>query len=268
MKRTEPSMLHSTLSKVLIKIAPEGKSIYNRFISIITDYRLGQYDKLAVDAGKFVEEIVKIIAKKEGVRVDKIIKRTIDNISNTLNNKKDHLYKEKKAVLEIAYYSIYNLRNIRDAAHANSSKISDWDSRHIVETSIWVLQELLRIYGNVKEEDIINIFFPFVGLYETLKLVEIIDGKLIPLKDNISGKELVLYALFISGNCLTPKEVIKAINGIKPSTVYVHLRNLAKDNLVVNLKKSGRVCYKITSKGRKYIFDKLYEYSDKRKEVV
>ena len=238
-------------------IPGEGKSLYDRYVEVINDFRLEQLDKLGVDAGKFVEEFVKVIAIIEGL-VDKInlnrkksIKVAIDRIISSITDSE-----EKELMLNIAYYSIYRIRNKRDAAHINSTPVSPWDARHIVETSTWLLQELLRIYTNLSRDEIINLFYPLSISLNHLKAIEYIDGKLVPLIENIGYNEQILLVLLWKNECIKPIDIIETLPNIKDKTVYNALYKLSKNNLIVKI--GGRFgCYKITSKGRQVIFEFL-----------
>ncbi|MEB3861121.1 MAG: hypothetical protein GSR84_02740 [Desulfurococcales archaeon] len=259
-KLIRQSLFPESLRHKLEDVASDkGKYLYDRYIELINDYRLGMFDKLGVDAGKFVEEFIKIVSSIEGVPVESSkVKTTIDKINSTLSHKgKGNKGKEKKIMLEVAYYSIYTLRNSRDAAHANQTPISQWDARHIIETATWLLEEFLRIYGNLSEEVIENIFSPFSISTYILRVVENIDDKLVPLVDELKIKDLILLTLMSSKNsCLSPKDIINTIPEAKPGTIYRELRELAKENLIIKV--GGRKgCYEITSKGRKFIHDTI-----------
>ncbi len=233
----------------------KGERLYERYIRLLNDYRLGLLDKLGVDAGKFVEELVDIVADIEGVTSkDSRVRVTIDAINKVLKRKGN---KEKQIMLEIAYYSIYALRNSRDAAHANPTPISQWDARHIIDTATWLLEEFLRIYGGLSGDVIENIFYPFSLPTGALRVVENVEGKLVPLVDNLRSKDLVLLALILSeSDCLSPKDIIKIIPEAKPGTIYPKLRELANGHFIVKVDdKNG--CYKITSKGRNFIYKRI-----------
>lgn len=261
----------SILSK-LESVAPKmGKTLYKRYTVLINDYRLEQFDKLGVDAGKFVEEFVRVVLLLEGLSnklniKKKSIKNIIDNIISSLKNQNKPNAEEKEVMLNIAYYSIYILRNRRDAAHINPTPLSQWDARHIIETSTWLVQELLRIYGNVNDEEIVNLFYPFNNFLNYLKVVEFVDGRFVPLVEKLGYKEQILLVLLSKSECLTPKEIINIIPNIKPVTVYDSLYKLSKKNLVVKIgDRFG--CYKITSKGIQYILDKIKNYYLNNEEV-
>ncbi|MEB3825288.1 MAG: hypothetical protein LRS47_01305 [Desulfurococcales archaeon] len=257
------SLFPENLRHRLEAIVPEkGERLYKRYIELINDSRLGLLDKLGVDAGKFVEEFVEIVAGIEGVPIKPPIKSkvkaTINAISSALKQKvEENESREKQIMLEVAYYSIYMLRNSRDAAHAKPTPISQWDARHIVETATWLLEEFLRIYGGLSRDVVENIFYPFSLPISILRVVEIIDGKLVPLVDKLESKDLVLLALISSeSDCLAPKDIIKIIPEAKSGTIYPKLRELAKGNYIVKV--GGRKgCYKITSKGRNFIYERI-----------
>ena len=253
------SLFPENLRHRLEAIVPEkGKSLYERYIRLINDFRLGLLDKLGVDAGKFVEEFVEIVAGIEGVPIKPKVRVTINAINSALKQKGgENEGREKQIMLEVAYYSIYVLRNSRDAAHANPTPISQWDARHIIETATWLLEEFLRIYGGLSRDVVENIFYPFSLPIDILRVVENIDGKLVPLVDKLGSKDLVLLALISSeSDCLAPKDIIEMIPEAKSGTIYPKLRELAKGNFIVKV--GGRNgCYKITSKGRNFIYERI-----------
>jgi len=237
-----------------------AEHLIQRYIAIINSYRLDMLNHLAVEAGKFVEEFVGTVGALENINIKNLIKvrNKIDEIKKELNKKDDKKRKEKQIMLEIAYYSIYALRNTRDAAHANLTPISPWDARHIVDTATWLLEEFLRIYGNLSKNTIESIFYPFsTATTRMLKVIEIIDGKVVPLVDKLSIKEQVLLVLIsIEKDCLSPKEIINMLPNVKPNSVYSTLRSLVADRLVVKIgKRNG--CYKITNNGKKFIHNKI-----------
>ena len=122
------------------------------------------------------------------------------------------------------------------------------------------MEEFLRIYGHISNDVINNIFSIFSSPVEMLKIIENIDGKIVPLIDRLSTKERILLVINESEKkCLTPKDIIKSIPGAKVKTIYSSIRELEKLELVVDIGNGRRKCLAITKKGINFVYGKLGE---------
>jgi hypothetical protein len=146
------------------------KELIENYEKILTEYRKGEWDNTLLSAGRFAENVFRVlhfIRTKEVVREIESIQEEIKALQSEPQQTLDESI--RVIIPKIAASIPYTLRSKRNVAHIKPVDPTYIDATLSVATCDWILAELLRLY-HASEDDkilemingIINRKIPFV----------------------------------------------------------------------------------------------------------
>ncbi len=221
----------------------ENKDILNNVLLIADYFRIGDWDKIALESGRFVENTAMYLSKKAGKCEDsKII-----NVSNILSCLYKH-YKNKgeyKVLLSVLK-SIYTVRS--SIVHETIRPTTE--HYYLLLAVYWTFIKLLELYCNQNFDGnayLAEIFAPV----ERLRKIIFEEGRLIVLDDRkYTLKERILLGFYHKNSWLTLSELVEILGKYDTkNNVSSTLSKLKREGLVIH--KDGK--WKITTKGKKEV---------------
>lgn len=214
-------------------------------ILLLTDYfRIGDWDKIALESGRFVENAAIYLSKKTGKCDDpKIIKVPSNVLSCLYKHFKDN---GDFRVLLSVLKSIYTVRS--SIVHETIEPTTE--HYYLLLAVYWAFIKLLELYCKDSFEGntyLAEIFAPV----ETLRMLTFEEGRLIVLDDRrYTLKERILLALYHRNSWLTLKDLREMLGEDgKRRNVSPELSRLKKEELIIHKDRK----WKISTKGKKEV---------------
>ena len=212
-------------------------------------YYLGDHRPTEVNAGRFAEAALRILEHALLETYTPLSRSlpalTTHRLAQFENAKSDH--ESLRIHIPRALFSIYAVRNKRDAAHLNDGIDANLqDATYVVAVLDWVLAEFVRIYHNVPASTAQAIIDNLTT--REVPVVEEIDGQ--PVLSKAMGvSDQILVFLYRAGrDCgLEIAELERQMRYPDRSNLRRAAKNLDKKGLVLCHPESGRV--HITSSG-------------------
>lgn len=221
----EASGLPSSVSRRLLKEYAEAKRRYH----------LGDHGPTAVDAGRFAEAAIRI--------VENALFQTYTPLGKTLpalNTKRLAQFEAATGANESlrvhiprALFSVYAIRNKRDAAHLGDSIVANLqDATYVMSVLDWVLAELVRIYHDFSPEEAQATITDLV--VREVPVVEEIAGQPV-LSKRLGVSDRILVFLYRAGRDrgLSIPELQRQMRHPDRSNLTKAIRNLDKQGLVL-----------------------------------
>src|SRR5260370_22707278 len=152
------------------------EQLLSEYISQEKRYILRDWEPATLDGGQFVEAAARIVYQFDSGNLNRT-KKVDDCLSYVEDpkNQNTHSFPERKSALHLCKVirTIYKFRSDRGAVHIDPLYTANQlDSRLVIDNSMWVLSELLRIFwsGDRKEveraiREILQYEIPAVGRF-------------------------------------------------------------------------------------------------------
>ncbi len=232
--------------------------LLTEYISQEKRYILGDWEPATLDGGQFVEAAARLLYHQDSARLDR--RRKVGDCLDYVEDVKGqhvHRFPDRKAALHISKVlrTMYKFRSDRGAVHIDPVYTANQlDSRLVVETSRWVLSELLRMFwsGDRKKvaraiREILRYEIPAVGKYE--------DQLLVQRPDCTAGEEIMLL-LHASGEKGLTREELGRFVRKAASSVTEAIQNLDQEREIIAMN-TGH--YRHTDRGARRVVQDLAE---------
>lgn len=243
LKQVEAGFVASGLPPAVVR------HLLQEYIDAKGRYYLGDHRPTEVDAGRFAEAALRLV------------EHALFGTHTALSKSMPKLTTQRLAQLESAacaheslrvhvpraLFSVYAVRNKRDAAHLNDGIDANLqDATYVVAVLDWVLAEFVRIYHDVPAAMAQAIIADLV--VREVPVVEEIDGQPVLLKA-LGLSDRILVFLYRAGRDLGLEipELQRQMRHPDRSNLTKAVNNLDKKGLVLRHPKSGRA--HITSAG-------------------
>lgn len=230
--------------------------LLSEYVSQEKRYILGDWEPATLDGGQFVEAAARILYHKDSGKLDRRrkVKDCLEYVED-LRQLNKHCMPDRKAALHLCKVlrTIYKFRSDRGAVHIDPVYTANQlDSRLLIESSRWVLSELLRVFwsGDRQEvtkaiREILHFEIPAVGRFEDQLLVQ---------RTDCTAEEEILLLLHSSGeNGLTRKELGRFVRKAA-SSVTEAMQSLHDKREIIDLRTG---CYRLTERGVRRVIEDL-----------
>lgn len=225
------------------------KRLLGEYVEAKRRFHLGDHQPTAVDAGRFAEAALRIV------------EHALFQSHTPLTKSLSPLNAQRLAAFEAAtsareslrihipraLFSVYAIRNKRDAAHLNDGIDANLqDATYVIGVLDWVLAEFVRIYHNVSPAVAQTIIDNLV--VREVPVIEEIDGQPV-LSTNLGVSDQILVFLYRTGrdDGLAVAELQRQMRHPDRSNLTKAVKNLDKKGLVLLHPSSGKA--HITSSG-------------------
>lgn len=232
----------------------------DEYISCERRYIQRDWEPSQLDGGQFAEVAGRILYHQDSGNLNRS-KDLNDCIRYVENENIQHLIVPRSDAIHIARVlkTIYKFRSQRGAVHVSPNySPNHMDSRFLVESVRWIMNEFLRLFWNGDREEVarairelLQFDVPVIGVFEGLLLVQ---------RTDLSTEEEILLLLHYAGDGgFSRREIGKAVQ-FAPSTITASLKKLVARNVreVVQLPNGN---YRLTDLGsrrvRRDLSDKL-----------
>ncbi len=192
-----------------------------------TKFRLDDYESCLVNAGKFVEAVLKCLRyKRTGDEVDAL---KVDTEINQLEGATS-LNESERMTIPRTLRIIYEHRNKRGGAHNSSFDPIRMDSTLVVAAASWVMEELTRLY--LTNDPVAAQALVANLMIKELPFVEEIDGDYLVLPPGSARVhlEFILYIRYPSRCSLD--DLVRWLHTHKANNIRTTLRDMRQRNLV------------------------------------
>jgi hypothetical protein len=210
---------------------PEAKAdeILYHYRALRRDARLERYSSCEVEAGKFVEAILKCFHyQRTGEEVD-ALPAAADQMISQLESDTKHFNDTERLIILKALRLIYTFRNKRGAAHNSSFDPLQMDCALVVALANWVMEELIRLY--LTNDDAAVRALVDSLLVKDIPLVEQIDDDRLVLKPGLSARIQLELLLYREPNRCQVKDLARWIHDQSIDNIRTTLRDMRKKNL-------------------------------------
>lgn len=187
-------------------------------------FRLQDWEKCLVRAGKFAEAIMKgICFLRTGQVTDSIsVETEINEVA-----KRTDLHDSVRLLIPRAVRVVYDHRSKRGGAHIGPFDPNPMDCMLVTSLADWVFAELVRLYYTGDPEQAAAIVDNLIA--KSIPLVERIGEDYIVLSPRTSARQeigLILYSRYPERS--TPTELIKWMPYQSPENIRASLRNMER----------------------------------------
>jgi hypothetical protein len=225
------------------------KRLLKEYVDAKRRYHLGDHRPTEVDAGRFAEAALRLVEHALFQSYTPLSKNMPKLTTQRLAQFESATSPHDSLRIHIprALFSVYAVRNKRDAAHLNDGIDANLqDATYVVAVLDWVLAELVRIYHAVPAATAQAIIDDLV--VREVPVIEEIDGQ--PVLSKVIGvSDRILVFLYRAGRDLglDIPELQRQMRHSDRSNLTKAVRNLDKKGLVLLHPRSGRA--HITSSG-------------------
>jgi len=208
-----------------------SKNIANLYHSIQKSFQLHDYKKVANEVGLFCDGILMALwilydntrFPITGVNFDNKC-RALMNMekyepdSSLTNDENDNNIISDESIriyIPRALLSIYTLRSKRQVAHLRGLEIDYLDTLMIVQSSSWVLSEILSIISGIPDNETMEILQNVGRMH--LPIVEWIHDELVLGKETICMDQAILVIIAVSGGSMGHTAAIKILRQNYPN---------------------------------------------------
>jgi hypothetical protein len=220
-----------------------------------TGYIKGDWEKASLNAGKFIETIVRMLqhlTSQDGsfdsgdIRVDREL-RKIMNLPKGVVDDSLRLRIPRVAL------AVYDVRNNRNVAHSDREiSPNRIDSYFVVSACDWILAELTRLFLTDNLGELRDAIAQIIE--RKVPIAEKIDGDIVILKPDLTYKDKMLVTLYTEHpQRLTNGQLRDWTKPRHDSYVTQYLRRLEEEGLVHRNQQGSR----LTSSGLRYVEEQI-----------
>jgi hypothetical protein len=220
------------------------KELLENYEKVLVEYRKGKWEDSLLIAGRFVENVFRIL---HYLRSGEVVKE-IESIQDEVNalQKESKLDESVRVVIpRIAVSFPYTLRSKREVAHVKPVSPTYIDATLSITACDWIIAELIRLYHTSDENKILEIINKLVS-----RKVPFIErhGNQTFVTKRLSCKGEILLLLLDSPDGLGRNDLGKILGKhYTQSTITEALQELEEDRLIVYSENAKR--YYITGPG-------------------
>jgi hypothetical protein len=201
-------------------------ALVDEFVSMEKRFIQRDWEPTELDGGQFCEILSRILYHQDSgnKNYNKSVKDCIRYIENKdVNHELDTVCNAGHLCLVIK--TIYKFRSQRGAIHISPTyKANHMDSRYLMDSTRWLMNETLRIFWNSDRElvakairELIQFDVPCIGKYDDVILVQRLD---------LNAEEEILILLHYAGDGGFSRNEIGLYSFFKPSTITNTLNRL------------------------------------------
>jgi len=222
------------------------KDLIESYEKVLIEYKRAKWGDTLLFAGRFVENVFRILHYIRTGEVVKEIESIQDEIKLLQNESKDKLDESIRIIIPRIASSIpYTLRSKRDVAHVKFVDPSYIDATLSVTACDWILAELIRLYHTSNENKILEMIN--VLIRKKMPFIER-HGEEIFITKRFGWKGEILLLLSEAPDGLERSEIGKVLERYyAPSTITEALQKLVEERFVVYSETTKR--YYITGPG-------------------
>jgi hypothetical protein len=229
------------------------KRMLLEYVEVKRRFHLGDHRPTAVNAGRFAEAALRVVESALFGKCTPIGKSLPTFNSQRLAQFESAASAHESLRVHIprALYSVYAVRNKRDAAHLNDSIDPNLqDATYVVSVLDWVLAEIVRTFHNISPDAAQGVIDDLVT--REVPVIEEIDGQPV-ISKTLTVKDTILVYLYRAGRDtgLTIAELQRQMRHGDRSNLTKAVKNLDSSGLAL-LHPDTRKAH-ITSKGMAYV---------------
>jgi hypothetical protein len=198
----------------------------DEFISCERRYIQRDWEPAQLDGGQFAEIAARILYHQDSGNLNRS-KDLSDCLKYIDNEGVQHLMVPRSDAIHIARVlrTIYKFRSQRGAVHLSTNySPNHMDSRFLVESVRWVMNEFLRLYWNGDREEVARTIRELLQF--DVPVIGVFGGVLLVQRTDLAPEEEILLLLHYAGEeGLSRREIGKAAKFV-PSTVTRSLQRL------------------------------------------
>ncbi|MHC4406777.1 MAG: hypothetical protein ACYTG0_44715 [Planctomycetota bacterium] len=177
------------------------EQMLDEFLSIERRYALRDWEPATLDGGQFAEASARLIYHQDSGNLSRrrAVNRRLEYIEDP-NNNSSHAFPGRKSSLHLCKVirTVYKFRSDRGAVHIDPDySANQLDSRLVIETTRWILSEILRVFWQGDRttvaaaiREIVEFDVPIIGQY---------DGRLLVQRTDCTTEEEILLLLYQAG---------------------------------------------------------------------
>ena len=249
------NILSQTIDKDIVK------DLVNSYEKVKDEFIKGNYEEAQSKSGKFVDNVFRTLNYIiTGQALKEIKPNEMSKISEKLRNANGSKYPESIRLLipDIAQSLIYQPRSKLGSVHQKPVTPDFIDAKLTVESSDWIMAELLRQYDTRDVEKVSFLINNVVKEY--IPIIQRVGDEIFVDAD-VKCDEEILIRLHESTNGLTRKELGEAMRHFDSSTISNSLKKLQKPPRDVFLTRGKK--YVIAESTRKKISKRILELSNR-----
>ncbi len=234
----------------LKNVLPEKiiKEIEAEYLGIKHSYYSKDVTSCGIHAARFCELVSALICQTELAQLKNINSIHFNqNIEKLLKSQKNSARDEiLKLLIPRVLSSIYTLRNKKKIAHIKEYIPERIDMKYIRISIDWILSQLLLIYCNINNNDVIK-WLESISFEEIKGLERFEDGNIIFFDHKISipNKILISLSMFYSGGRIDKKELFENLD-IKNNSSFITALGRLKERRMIHQNNKGII---LTKKG-------------------
>ena len=189
-------MKYNQIEKMLKNEIPEGliKPLFEHFQKANNEFLKENWDYVGNEIGKFIEIAFRIVQNKNLEQYTPINEKlpTITEGFLKVFEQSNNVGEEYRIIIPRALYTMYCIRNKRGMIHINNINPNRMDALYLINSSKWILSEIIRLTSNIDFEiamkiidDILHKTIPYI--WRNNDIVRVLNTKL-----NIKEKILIL----------------------------------------------------------------------------
>jgi hypothetical protein len=227
----------NVIFKILSKSLPFEyiEKLEQEYNEIKNSYFVEDKTKIGIHSGRFSELVSSLLCFHELNKAEDLNKINFDtNIQMLINSSKSNANEEiTRLLIPRTLRTIYTIRSKKKIAHIKDFNPQKIDLKFINTAVDWVLSQLILIYSNIRNDEIIN-FLETVS-YEDYKNVERFEnGEIIFSDPKMSLSNKILFVLLDKYNehRIKRDEIYTILKPKDRSYISTYVNNLKKQNLV------------------------------------
>lgn len=243
-------------NNLISKISPPFDNLLatqfiDEFLSMERRFIQRDWEPAELDAGQFAEIAFRILYHLDSGNLN-YGKEVRDCVKYFLNNDVPHALNRKDVShLSTVLQTIYKFRSDRGAVHISPNySPNHMDSKFLIESIRWCMNEMLRIFWNGEREDVaktirelLQFDVPCIGVFNDILIVQ---------RTDLKGDEEILILLHYAGENGFSRKELGTYALSSPSSITTNLQKLCSPSKRQVLKlKNGN--YRLTDLGSRRI---------------
>ncbi|MBL7062471.1 MAG: hypothetical protein ISS54_07025 [Dehalococcoidia bacterium] len=201
--------------------------VFEHYAILKTSFRLQDWEKCLVRAGKFGEAVMKTICF---IRTGKVAQQiSVDTEINEVNKRSD-LPESIRLLIPRAVRVLYDHRSRRGGAHGSFDP-NAMDCTMIVPIADWIVGEFVRLYCTVDPDRAMKFVIDITT--KSIPIVERIGEDYVVLQKGVSARQEISYILYTRyPNRTRNNQLMKWIPNHSSANIRSSLINMGKAKLV------------------------------------
>lgn len=183
--------------------------LYAQYGKLSKHALLQEWDNLEVDAGRFVEVVLRILEWYVSGTFTPIDGRSKPDRSRTLNAARQHsaLAPSLRQQIPMLCELVLDFRNNRNAAHLGDIDPAKFDGVTVAQQCAWVMGELVRIEASIPSSDVQSVLDDLAE--RPASLIYELEGRPIVLSSKLNYEQVALVQLYSKKGAVYQKDLFK-----------------------------------------------------------